>query len=185
MAFRILGPVEVTVGPEISISALRRLFTSKGHAATISTREQGYVLEIGAGQLDSQRFDALVAAARAARDAGQAGLAVANCRDALRLWRGHELGIEPGERLRRLEQAILTCDPALESPAEPVCGTPGRSRLGRHAGRGDQPIASRRGDRADWGRTGGTRRRLRTGACPVVPDPSGHCWGALACRLRG
>ena len=89
--FRILGSVEVTVGPEISISALRRLFTSKGHAATISKREQGYVLEIGAGQLDSQRFDALVAAARAARDAGQADLAVANYRDALRLWRGPAL----------------------------------------------------------------------------------------------
>jgi DNA-binding SARP family transcriptional activator len=253
--FRILGPVEVTVGPErlelggarqrivlatlllnpdtvvtagrletaiygedppltsrsqvhISISALRRLFASKGHAATITTREQGYVLEIGDGQLDSQRFDALVAGARAARNSGQADLAVANYRDALRLWRGpalegidsqslqatasrldeqrivaneerieleldlgrhhelvgelaelvagfplrerlrgqlmlalyrcgrqadalavyrqtrhtliDELGIEPGERLRRLEQAILACDPGLDAPAEPV-----------------------------------------------------------------
>ena len=31
-----------------------------------------------------------------------------------------ELGIEPSERLQQLEHAILTSDPALDPPAEPV-----------------------------------------------------------------
>jgi DNA-binding SARP family transcriptional activator len=31
-----------------------------------------------------------------------------------------ELGIEPGERLQRLQHAVLTCDPALDLPAGPV-----------------------------------------------------------------
>ncbi len=76
---------------QISISSLRRLFASHGHAATISTRAQGYVIQVGSGLLDSQRFDELVAAARAARDAGHLDRAVASYRDALRLWRGPAL----------------------------------------------------------------------------------------------
>jgi len=43
------------------------------------------------GRLDSLRFAALVAAARAARDAGDLGQASAHYRDALRLWRGPAL----------------------------------------------------------------------------------------------
>ena len=189
-----------------SISSLRRLFASHGHATTISTRAQGYVIQVGNGQLDSQRFGELVATARAARDANHLDRAVAGYRDALRLWRGpalggidsqllraaagrldeqriaanedrltleldlgrhhelvgeltelveehplrerlrgqlmlalyrcdraaealqvyrqarrtmiDELGIEPGERLQRLEHSILTCDSSLDPPAE-------------------------------------------------------------------
>ena len=44
-----------------SISSLRRLFASHGHATTISTRAQGYVIQVGNGQLDSRRFGELVA----------------------------------------------------------------------------------------------------------------------------
>ena len=193
---------------QISISSLRRLFASHGHPAVISTRAQGYVLQVGGGRLDSQRFGDLVAAAGAARDAGHLHRAAASYRDALRLWRGpaldgidsllvrvaasrldeqrhaadedridlelqlgrhhelvseltelagefplreqlrgqlmlalyrcgraaealqvyrqarrtmiDELGIEPGDRLRHLEHAILTCDPALDPPAGPI-----------------------------------------------------------------
>ena len=189
-----------------SISSLRRLFASHGHATTISTRAQGYVIQVGNGQLDSRRFGELVATARAARDANHLERAVAGYRDALRLWRGpalggidsqllraaagrldeqriaanedrlmleldlgrhhelvgeltelveehplrerlrgqlmlalyrcdraaealqvyrqarrtmiDELGIEPGERLQRLERSILTCDSSLDPPAE-------------------------------------------------------------------
>jgi DNA-binding SARP family transcriptional activator/tetratricopeptide (TPR) repeat protein len=76
---------------QISISALRRLFAAHGGAGIISTREQGYVLQAGDGQLDYWRFSELTAAARAARDAGQLDQAVASYRDALRLWRGPAL----------------------------------------------------------------------------------------------
>jgi DNA-binding SARP family transcriptional activator len=76
---------------QISVSSLRRLFASHGHAATISTRAQGYVLQIGTGRLDADRFGELVAAAHAARGAGHLDRAVAGYRDALRLWRGPAL----------------------------------------------------------------------------------------------
>jgi DNA-binding SARP family transcriptional activator len=75
----------------ITVSALRRLLAGHGDDATISSRPQGYVLQIGDGRLDSLQFAALVAAARAARDASEHGLAVANYREALRLWRGPAL----------------------------------------------------------------------------------------------
>ena len=193
---------------QISISSLRRRFASQGHAAAISTQAQGYVLQVGNGRLDSQRFGEMVAAARAAHDANHLDQALASYHDALRLWRGpaldgidsqfvqaaasrldeqrittnedrltleldlgrhhelvgelaelveefplrerlrgqlmlalyrcdrtaealevyrharrtmiDELGIEPSGRLQRLEHAILTSDPALDPPAEPI-----------------------------------------------------------------
>ena len=193
---------------QITISSLRHLFAVQCCAMTISTQAQGYVINLGPGQLDAQRFEELVAAAREDRDANHLERAAAHYRDALRLWRGpalagidsqlvqlsaswldeqrisvtedrvgleldlcrhhelvselielvegfplrerlreqlmlalyrsgraaealqayrqarqtmiDELGIEPNERLRQLEHAILTSDPSLEAPAEPV-----------------------------------------------------------------
>jgi DNA-binding SARP family transcriptional activator len=69
---------------QISISSLRRLFASHGHTAVISRRGQGYVIEVGTGELDSERFEELVATARAARAAGHLDRAVAHYRDAMR-----------------------------------------------------------------------------------------------------
>jgi DNA-binding SARP family transcriptional activator/Tfp pilus assembly protein PilF len=212
---------------QISISALRRLLASRGKPAIISTRAQGYLLQVGDGQLDSLRFAELTSAARAAREAGDPGRAVACYRDALRLWRGpalegidsqllraaasrldeqrittneerlaleldlsrhhelvgelaelvaqfplrerlrgqlmlalyrcgraaealqayrdtrrtlvDELGIEPGEELRRLEQSILTSDPALDAPGGQARLAPERHQPGRHQARPHQP----------------------------------------------
>ncbi|HEX4093002.1 MAG TPA: BTAD domain-containing putative transcriptional regulator [Trebonia sp.] len=195
---------------QISISRLRRLLADHGADGVISTQGTGYVLRVGPGQLDAQRFTELVVTARAARDAGNRDRAVASYREALRLWRGpaldgidsqlvqtaasgldeqriavnserleleldlgrhhelvgelaeladqfplreqirehlmlalyrcgraadalqeyrrarvimiEELGIEPGGRLRRLQHAILTADPALDPPAGPALG---------------------------------------------------------------
>ena len=76
---------------QITISSLRRLFASHGHTAVVSRRAQGYVIEVGTGDLDSERFEDLAAAAQAARDAGHLDRAVAGYRDALRLWRGPAL----------------------------------------------------------------------------------------------
>ncbi|MGH3289538.1 MAG: BTAD domain-containing putative transcriptional regulator [Streptosporangiaceae bacterium] len=73
---------------QISVSSLRRLFASRGHAAAIATRAHGYVIHVGTGQLDSLRFGDLVGAAHAARETGRLDQAVAAYRDALRLWRG-------------------------------------------------------------------------------------------------
>jgi DNA-binding SARP family transcriptional activator/tetratricopeptide (TPR) repeat protein len=202
---------------QISISSLRRVFAAHGHTAVIATRGPGYLIQVGAGQLDSWRFEDLVAAAGEARDAGHLDRAVASYRDALRLWRGpaldgmdsqllqaaasrldeqriaaiedrlaleldlgrqhelvgeltelvgqyplrerlrgqlmvalyrcdrpaealavyrqarrtmiDELGIEPSERLQRLERAILIRDPALDPPTGPVRTGPLRQRV--------------------------------------------------------
>lgn len=193
---------------QIAISSLRHIFAGRCPGATISTQARGYVIIVGDGRLDSQWFKELVAAGREASDAGHLDQAVANYRDALRLWRGpalsgiesslvqlaasrldeqrisiiedrinlelklgrhheltgelaelvhefplreqlrgqlmlalyrsdrtadalqvyrqgrqvmiDELGIEPNERLRQLEYAILTSDPGLSLPAEQV-----------------------------------------------------------------
>ncbi len=193
---------------QIAISALRQIFTARCGAAAISTQGRGYVIKLEKEQLDSERFEDLVAAARAASHAHRLEQAVAHYRDALRLWRGpaladvdsqlvrlsasrldeqrisvnedrinleldlgrhhelvgeltelveefplrerlrgqlmlalyrsdrtaealqvfrqtrqvmiEELGIEPNERLRQLEYAILTSDPSLAPPAAPV-----------------------------------------------------------------
>ena len=76
---------------QISISSLRRLFASHSHDAIISTHAHGYVIQVDSEQLDSQQFERLVAAARAAREADHLDQAVACYRDALRLWRGPAL----------------------------------------------------------------------------------------------
>jgi DNA-binding SARP family transcriptional activator len=76
---------------QISISTLRRLFASHGSDDIIATHPHGYIMNVECGHLDSQRFEELVAAGRACRDAGYLEKAVACYRDALRLWRGPAL----------------------------------------------------------------------------------------------
>ena len=196
---------------QIAISSLRRLFAAHSEPALIDTVHQGYVLRIGTGELDAQRFQKSVDAAREARRCQHFGQAIAHYRDALRLWRGpaledidshilqaaahrldeqrmttiedritleldlgrqreligeltelagqfplrerlhgllmmalyrsertadalrayqqarrimiDELGIEPGERLRKLEHDILTANPVLDAPPMPGRGS--------------------------------------------------------------
>jgi DNA-binding SARP family transcriptional activator/predicted negative regulator of RcsB-dependent stress response len=76
---------------QISISTLRRLFALHGSSDIIATHAHGYIMNVECGQLDSQRFEGLVAAGRVDRDAGHRDKAVASYRDALRLWRGPAL----------------------------------------------------------------------------------------------
>jgi DNA-binding SARP family transcriptional activator/tetratricopeptide (TPR) repeat protein len=76
---------------QISISSLRRLFAAHSREGVIATHDRGYVIQVERGQLDSLRFDELIAAARAARVEDQLDVAVARYRDALRLWRGPAL----------------------------------------------------------------------------------------------
>jgi DNA-binding SARP family transcriptional activator len=76
---------------QISISSLRRMLAPYSNEPVIATHGQGYVIKVDSGRLDSERFEELVAAARAARDANSVDLAVAKYRDALRLWRGPAL----------------------------------------------------------------------------------------------
>ena len=80
---------------QISVSALRRMFSAHCGTPVIGTRDAGYIVEAAADQLDCARFTDLVARARASRDDGHLEQAVAYYRSALRLWRGPALdGIE-------------------------------------------------------------------------------------------
>jgi DNA-binding SARP family transcriptional activator len=76
---------------QISISTLRRLFASCGQDSVISTHTTGYAIQVGDGELDSQRFEELVITAREASDASKPDVAVARYREAIRLWRGPAL----------------------------------------------------------------------------------------------
>src|SRR6187455_3266635 len=60
-------------------------------ADAIATRASGYVIELEPDQLDLHRFEALVASARAAAGAGDAGSTAGGLREALGLWRGPAL----------------------------------------------------------------------------------------------
>src|SRR5262249_29803182 len=71
---------------QISISSLRRLFASCNSDSVISTHAGGYMIRVGAGELDMHRFEGLVAEAREARESENLDLAVARYRDAVRLW---------------------------------------------------------------------------------------------------
>jgi DNA-binding SARP family transcriptional activator len=76
---------------QISISSLRRTFAEHGRGDIITTTPLGYLIKVGPGELDAQRFEELVIAARAAHEAGELEQSVAHYRDALRLWRGPAL----------------------------------------------------------------------------------------------
>jgi DNA-binding SARP family transcriptional activator len=76
---------------QISISSLRRMFASCSRDEIISTHARGYIIQVADGRLDSQEFERLGDAARAARDANLLDQAVAGYRDALRIWRGPAL----------------------------------------------------------------------------------------------
>ncbi|WP_405084949.1 AfsR/SARP family transcriptional regulator [Microbispora sp. NBC_01389] len=94
---------------QICISALRRVFAQHGRPNLISTHSQGYAIEIGDDELDSDRFGTLVLTARRAASAGAASAAVGHYREALALWRGHALeGIDG--RLIRAAARRLTED---------------------------------------------------------------------------
>ena len=74
------------------VAALRAVLTRFG--GFIDTQESGYLLRVGPGELDAERFDELVARGREARDP-------ATLREALALWRGPALfDTEMGLRCR-------------------------------------------------------------------------------------
>jgi DNA-binding SARP family transcriptional activator/ABC-type branched-subunit amino acid transport system substrate-binding protein/streptogramin lyase len=201
-------PANAAKTVQVHVSRLRKALAADAAGGPVVTREGGYELDLDPEQLDSQRFETLVAEGRSELEAGRPQSAVAALEPALSLWRGSpltdlayepfaqaeiarledlrlralehlieaklalgghaeviaqlealiaehpyrenlraqlmlalyrcdrqadalqayqsarqqlvgELGIEPSERLRELEGAILSHDPALEPPAAP------------------------------------------------------------------
>jgi DNA-binding SARP family transcriptional activator len=91
---------------QVCISGLRKLFVEAGHPGAISTRGPGYVLELGANDLDSLRFVSQVAVARNQADSGRDVEAVRTLRAALSLWRGAALAGVQSELVRRGATAL-------------------------------------------------------------------------------
>lgn len=82
------------------VMRLRRAL-GKPAAQRIMTREPGYVLDIGAAEVDATRFTQLCQAAAVALRAGRWRAARDGLRAASRLWRGEPLVDIPSETLRR------------------------------------------------------------------------------------
>jgi DNA-binding SARP family transcriptional activator len=120
-------PATARTQVQICVSALRHMFTDLGGPQPIETRAPGYLLRVAEGQIDSQRFAALVAGADRAEREGQLEEAVGMLRKALALWRGPALGSEPGAVLR---SAAVRLDEARLGALETCIGL--ELRLGRH-----------------------------------------------------
>ena len=73
---------------QVAIMRLRRALADGG---VIATGSDGYVLRVRSDQVDSMRFESLLAAARKARAMGDDAAAAARLRDGLALWRGRAL----------------------------------------------------------------------------------------------
>jgi len=97
------------------VSRLRKVLEPEGGREVLVTRSPGYALRLEADQLDLLRFEALVIQARTELDDGRAAAAAARLREALGLW--------------RLQEQILTQDPALDHERPPRAAAP-RERMG-------------------------------------------------------
>ena len=102
-------PTSARAQVQICVSALRRLLAANGRPEAITTRHQGYALEVPDDEVDLQRYESLLTRARAAADKDEA---VRLYRDALRMWRGVPLEGLESEPLRaaadRLVESRLT-----------------------------------------------------------------------------
>ena len=95
---------------QVYVSQLRRVLDS----GVLETRQPGYVLHVGAGELDARRFERGLDDAHEALAGGNAALAASLFRRALALWRGpalHDVAYEAFAlpEARRLEERRLVC----------------------------------------------------------------------------
>lgn len=119
-------PESASAALRVHVSRLRRTLAASGIEGILVTRPPGYLLDVPPDAVDTHRFEAHVAEARAAQDDGRPAEAVKAFRAALALWRGPALvevaasTFATAEAIR-LEQSRLT---ALEDclAAELACG---------------------------------------------------------------
>ena len=101
---------------QVFVSRLRRALGSAGNR--LVTRPPGYVLEVGADDIDAVRCERLYTSARTALATGEPARAEALLRDAQALWRGSPLAeytYEPFAQatIARLEELRLSCSEEL------------------------------------------------------------------------
>jgi DNA-binding SARP family transcriptional activator len=88
---------------QICVSALRRLLAANGRPEAITTRHQGYALEVPEAEVDLHRYESLLARASAAT-----GREAANrYREALGMWRGAPLEGLESEPLRAAADRLV------------------------------------------------------------------------------
>ncbi|HEV2636482.1 MAG TPA: BTAD domain-containing putative transcriptional regulator [Actinocrinis sp.] len=92
---------------QISISSLRRQIIGLDGRQLIDTRGPGYLISVADGELDSQLFEARVAAGRAALADGDPTEAAAQLRAGLALWRGPALS---GIASRLVQRGVAELD---------------------------------------------------------------------------
>ena len=146
---------------QIYVSHLRKLLPS----GTLHTRPPGYMLALEPDQLDLNRFERLVADARAALEAGRAAEAAGGFRAALELWRGPalaEFAMEPfaqpeAARLEELRVAVLERRLEADLRLGATATSPGSSKRSSLATRSAKGYAASRCSRS----TGPAVRRRR------------------------
>ncbi|GIJ75020.1 AfsR/SARP family transcriptional regulator [Virgisporangium ochraceum] len=89
---------------QICVSALRRLFAASRHPEAITTRHQGYALEVSDTRVDLQHYEAVLASAATAPAKEEA---VQRYREALRMWRGAPLEGLDSEPLRAAADRLV------------------------------------------------------------------------------
>ena len=109
-------PSSATHTVQVFVSRLRRALGAAGDR--LVTRTPGYVLEVGADELDSERCEHDYTAACSQLAAGNAAQAASLLRDALSLWRGPALAeftYEPFAQgaIARFEERRVSCREAL------------------------------------------------------------------------
>ncbi len=119
------APTKAAKSVQVYVSQLRRLLGE----GRLETEGRGYLLRVEPGELDADRFQALLEEGREAHEAGAAARAAETLRTALDLWRGTPLADVAYEQfaqaeIARLEELRLS---ALEERIEADLA------LGRHA----------------------------------------------------
>jgi DNA-binding SARP family transcriptional activator len=113
-------PATATKVIQNAISGLRRSLGEEGSPA-VETRDGGYVLHVGPGELDVECFEERLSDGRAALDAGEPARAAVALREALALWRGgplEDLALEPfaqREVSRLQERRVLAEEARIEA----------------------------------------------------------------------
>jgi DNA-binding SARP family transcriptional activator/pimeloyl-ACP methyl ester carboxylesterase len=90
---------------QVHASSLR--YRLGAHPSPLEARSSGYVLKLGPGQLDTERFESLAAAGRAELASDQPAAAADLLEAALRVWRGPALADVDGDRVAGAEVARL------------------------------------------------------------------------------
>ena len=111
---------------QVRLSELRRALRSVGEGDRLVTRAPGYVLRVGADELDMVKFEQLVSAGREALAASDAETAIVFLDQSLELWRGPALAdlgdgrYASAERARLDEQRLAALESRIE--AQLACG---------------------------------------------------------------